>query len=264
VQHATNGLPLETVTEYRYDLRDRRIAVIQSGTVTWTYFALENPIADIVGNEETPVARYVYGEGADELLAIWRRDEGMFFPFTDHLRTIYKVVDEEADEVASYMYDSFGNRISASGTNPAAAGRFGYKSRELDSVTGLIYFRARWYDPDLGQFLSEDPIGFAARDANLYRFAGNRPLRFNDPSGTVTATEYAILSFLTRVAEVAALCDLGNDVHGLWSFVASSVENAVNGLGGPTVGEVNDAVSGALPNYCDLSPINPGCVINCN
>src|SRR5262249_32850290 len=47
----------------------------------------------------------------------------------------------------------------------------------------LYWYRARWYDPTTGRFQSEDPMGFAAGDANFYRYAGNDPTGVTDPSG---------------------------------------------------------------------------------
>ena len=58
-----------------------------------------------------------------------------------------------------------------------------YAAREYDSETGLYYNRARYYDPTAGRFLSEDPLGYAAGDTNLYRYAFNSPTHFTDPSG---------------------------------------------------------------------------------
>jgi hypothetical protein len=46
-----------------------------------------------------------------------------------------------------------------------------------------MYYRARWYDPGQGRFLSEDPIGFAGGDTNLYAYVGNDPVLFADPLG---------------------------------------------------------------------------------
>jgi RHS repeat-associated protein len=57
-----------------------------------------------------------------------------------------------------------------------------YASREWDGAAGLYYNRARWYDPYLGRFISEDPIGIAG-GINLYAYAGNDPVNFFDPSG---------------------------------------------------------------------------------
>ncbi|TVS16410.1 MAG: RHS repeat-associated core domain-containing protein, partial [Planctomycetaceae bacterium] len=52
-----------------------------------------------------------------------------------------------------------------------------------DDDAGLYHYRARWYDPALGRFLSEDPIGFDSGDANLQRYVGNASTNLTDPSG---------------------------------------------------------------------------------
>ncbi len=53
----------------------------------------------------------------------------------------------------------------------------------VNDLAGLYYNRARWYDANIGRFISEDPIGFGSSDTNLYRYAGNDPVNFRDPSG---------------------------------------------------------------------------------
>jgi RHS repeat-associated protein len=77
------------------------------------------------------------------------------------------------------VYDSFGNRTEAM----SADFRFGYTGRELDTETGLYYYRARYYDAAVGRFISEDPIGFSAGDTNLYRYVFNNATNYTDPSG---------------------------------------------------------------------------------
>jgi len=52
-----------------------------------------------------------------------------------------------------------------------------------DSESHLYYYRARYYDPALGRFLSADPIGFGGGDTNFYRYVENNPNRFRDPFG---------------------------------------------------------------------------------
>jgi RHS repeat-associated protein len=61
--------------------------------------------------------------------------------------------------------------------------RYGFTARELDSVTGLQYNRARWYDPKTGRWTSQDPLGFDAGDANWYRYVRNDPSNATDPTG---------------------------------------------------------------------------------
>jgi RHS repeat-associated protein len=61
--------------------------------------------------------------------------------------------------------------------------RYRYTGREFDGETGLYYYRARYYDANVGRFIGQDPIGFEAGDANLYRYVENRPIDRIDPSG---------------------------------------------------------------------------------
>jgi RHS repeat-associated protein len=76
-------------------------------------------------------------------------------------------------------YDSFGNVVN--GTAPT---RYTYTGRESDSDTALMYYRARWYHPLNGTFLSEDPKRFRG-GLNLYAYTRNSPVNFTDPNGTV-------------------------------------------------------------------------------
>ncbi|MBP9202147.1 MAG: RHS repeat-associated core domain-containing protein, partial [Gemmatimonadales bacterium] len=60
--------------------------------------------------------------------------------------------------------------------------RYRFAGREYDSESGLYYMRARYYDPTLGRWISEDPIGIAG-GANLFVYAGSDPVNITDPSG---------------------------------------------------------------------------------
>jgi RHS repeat-associated protein len=55
--------------------------------------------------------------------------------------------------------------------------------REWDKETGLYYYRARYYDPMEGRFVSKDPISFAGGDVNLYGYVLNNPINYVDPKG---------------------------------------------------------------------------------
>ncbi len=79
----------------------------------------------------------------------------------------------------NYDYDAFGieKDIDQNDTNP-----FRYCGEYYDTETGTIYLRARYYDPSVGRFISEDPIGDGL---NWYTYAGNNPIMFIDPSGFI-------------------------------------------------------------------------------
>ena len=62
---------------------------------------------------------------------------------------------------------------------------YGYTGQWTDEVTGFTHNHHRWYDPKIGKWLSDDPLGFAAGDANVQRYFGNQPTAFTDPSGLI-------------------------------------------------------------------------------
>ena len=69
-------------------------------------------------------------------------------------------------------------------------GKQGY---QFEQALGLQYIRQRWYDPSTRQFISPDPLGFAAGDTNLFRYAGNNPVNRNDPGGQDTIDDLTAL-----------------------------------------------------------------------
>lgn len=79
----------------------------------------------------------------------------------------------------SYRYDPWGNVISSTGT---LANPLRYTSREYDAESGLYFYRARYYDPQVGRFISRDPKGIQG-GLNLYAYVGNHPTNATDALG---------------------------------------------------------------------------------
>jgi len=83
-----------------------------------------------------------------------------------------------------YGYDAYGNRSVLAGALPAQhASSVGYRGQMHDTGTGEIYLRNRYYEPSLGRFTSPDPMGYAAKEMNLYNYAGSDPVNRWDPMG---------------------------------------------------------------------------------
>ena len=106
-----------------------------------------------------------------------------YYPLADVQGTIWGYADANNAIVASFTYDAWGNILSATSSVPAlASNRYRFHCREWSAATGLVNFRARWYDPVTGRWLSKDPIGLSG-GLNLYVFCGNDPVNSLDLFG---------------------------------------------------------------------------------
>ncbi len=128
------------------------------------------------GNQIT--ARYTHGPGIDEPLAV-QQYTGTYYYHADGLGSIGAMTDTTGAVVQTYIYDDFG--IIKQQTGPITQ-PYTYTAREYDTETGLYYYRARYYDPVAGRFITRDPIGFEG-GINQYAYVGNNPVNWGDPSG---------------------------------------------------------------------------------
>jgi RHS repeat-associated protein len=172
------GVITKTI-EYLYDGNNQRIGKRIDGAVTERYVIGRNQIGLGFDGAGIQTHRYLYGTGVDTVLA----DESggaVVWALSDNQGTVKDLIDNVGNAVSHINYDSFGRVVSQTGSVDF---RYGYTGREQDAETGLDYYRARYYDARNGRFISEDPIGFAAGDANLTRYVGNSPVNGTDPSG---------------------------------------------------------------------------------
>ena len=120
------------------------------------------------------------GEGLDDVLAVEREGEAFFF-HTDRVRSVLALTGPEGQVAARYRYSPFGEQLEREGA-AAEWNHLGFTSRPQDPRSGLVDMRARAYDPELGRFLTPDPLAHEG-GMNLYAYVGNNPLRFRDPLG---------------------------------------------------------------------------------
>lgn len=124
---------------------------------------------------------FLNGPGANQALADDAGPGNVTWMLADDQGSVRDVIDGSGAVLDHIEYDSYGNTVSQ--TSPSNEPRFGYAGMQLDPLTGLYYDHARYYDPSTGRFLSTDPSGFSAGDANLYRYVNNSPLDNTDPTG---------------------------------------------------------------------------------
>ncbi|AFY71927.1 RHS repeat-associated core domain protein (plasmid) [Thalassoporum mexicanum PCC 7367] len=177
-------------SDYTYDVYDLRIgksvdsdgAGAAPAAVTRFIYGMNDNIALEFDGGGTQTNRYLYSLGVDQFLADEQQAEGrVLWALTDHVGTVRDLIDSTGTQQNHITYDSFGGLTSQ--TDASVTTRFGFTGRELDSETGLHYYRARYFDSNNGRFISEDPLGYTAGDANLYRYVFNNPAISVDPSG---------------------------------------------------------------------------------
>jgi RHS repeat-associated protein len=172
---------------YSYDPMDYRIGRSGGSLGNRSYF-LEGEHLESEYSGEQLQAKYFRGSGVDELVAAWMYDtDSKLKPFLfhqDQVTSTTAVSGHNGGTTQSVRYAAFGAVQSSTGSSP---NRLKYTGREDDGA-GLYYYRARYYDPVIGRFVSEDPLGLAAGDVNFYQYTANNPVNANDPSGKVAET----------------------------------------------------------------------------
>jgi RHS repeat-associated protein len=154
----------------------RRMSKTINGTATSFLYDRLNPVQELENG--SPSANMLTGLGIDEYFQ--RSDSnGVSDLLTDALGSTLALADSSGAIQTSYTYEPFGNTTAAgaSSSNP-----FQFTGRENDG-TGLYYYRARYYSPGLGRFISEDPLEFNGGGPNLYSYVGDDPIGELDPSG---------------------------------------------------------------------------------
>ena len=131
--------------------------------------------------------------------AMGTADEAIEYLHRDHLGSVEAVTDESGAKLAVLAYDPFGSRRKADWTRALTGPEIetlaedlklkisrGYSHHEHLDRTGFVHMNGRLYDPQLGRFLSPDPIVSEPANSqswNSYSYVANSPLSFTDPTG---------------------------------------------------------------------------------
>ena len=113
---------------------------------------------------------------------ISKNNEEVYFYHNDHVGSIRAMTDRAGKVVYNADYLAFGKKFGVTAADDGFDEYHGFTGKEYDPDTGLYYYNARWYDQDLGRFVSEDPAA-DPNNPNLYSYCGNNPVIRIDPSG---------------------------------------------------------------------------------
>ncbi|MGC1547039.1 MAG: RHS repeat-associated core domain-containing protein, partial [Rhodanobacter sp.] len=163
---------------YAYDALGSRVSkTVQGGAPMQYLYDGENIVQETQGSTINPILN---GLNIDERYA--RNDViGRTYFLTDALSSTIALTDMTGAIREQYSYDPYGN-VTPSDTMTGLTNPYQYTGRESDS-SGLYYYRARYYSPMMGGFISEDPITFGGGQLSFYAYVGGDPISNIDPLG---------------------------------------------------------------------------------
>lgn len=173
-----NNLSTHTLV-FTYDALGRRASKTVDG-FTQNYLYDGQDIIAITDTDNNPVSIITHDERTDTPISIVTGSESFYYQ-RDHQGSILSLTDGSQNKVEEFIYtDAYG--VTQKTHTVATNNPYAYTGREFDEED-LYYYRARYYDPTMQRFLSEDPIGYNSGDFNFYRYVGNNPTNYIDPSG---------------------------------------------------------------------------------
>jgi RHS repeat-associated protein len=202
----TNG----TTTTYTYDIRDK-LAEVTEGASTLARFQYdaEGRLLKKIGaptyGGDTGVRQYVYDQtsrlleydgagaavarfsyGSERLISMWHLTEGTRFYHLDGLRSVTALTDTNGAVTANLRLDTWGNFRFPDQDLSTTANRFAFTGHVFDTETGLYLAKARFLDPKLGRFITQDSnLGQIDRPPSLHRYlyASDNPTTRIDLTG---------------------------------------------------------------------------------
>jgi RHS repeat-associated protein len=201
-------MPDGTVVSYKYDPLGRRIekdVTINASHLMLHYLYDNEDIIAVLDGNNNVISNFTHGPGIDEPLIMKSSTSENYYYHADGLGSITALTNETGAIVETIEYQAYGKPVFKDGqgntiSRSALGNIYSYTSREYDAETGLFYFRARYYNAEMGRFSQEDPIGFAGGDVNLYVYVENKPLVDTDSSGLLTDEAKRIVDYLETIS----------------------------------------------------------------
>ncbi|MBI4398396.1 MAG: hypothetical protein HY586_04660, partial [Candidatus Omnitrophica bacterium] len=226
-----NLAPTTETTQFIYDSNGARVKKIM-GTDSITYFGEDFEVAKYLGTGfaaayTTVTSKYLFLGG--RRIAATENDGTevkTYYYHSDHLGGSNTITDENGRQVELVEYTPYGE-ISRHEVDPETRERrHKFTGQEQDKETGLYYYGARYYDPEIGRFISPDSFVQDPSDPqsfNRYAYARNNPVNLIDPTGNFWET---FLAVMWVISQIAAWVSLGATIVSMIAYYSGDYETA--------------------------------------
>jgi RHS repeat-associated protein len=227
-----------STNSYVYDGDGGRVKQVTSHqsqvTSDTTYIGSLFEIEQASGSGQQATAKHIFA-GSTKVCDVKSVDGGpatLSYYHSDHLGSSSVITDQSGQQVAHYEYSPYGaitvNELANGQTGQPA--NYYFTGKELDA-TGLYFYGARYYDPEIGRFITADTIVQAPYDPqslNRYAYCRNNPLNYVDPSGHWWFIVAAIISAVKAVAAAAIATAIAHPVLTAIGFAVSMTMGGMN------------------------------------
>jgi len=175
-------------------IRETKQVTVGGSTTTHTYVTQNGKVVrETIGSGSTAkVLDFIYDESGRPFALIYKNGTATAQTYCyvlnlqgDVVKLIWYIPGFEYQEMAAYIYDAWGNILTATGTM-AQINPLRYRGYYYDTETGLYYVSSRYYDPEVGRYLNADgyvSTGQGILGNNMFAYCGNNPVNNCDPSG---------------------------------------------------------------------------------
>ncbi|WP_028578878.1 RHS repeat-associated core domain-containing protein [Desulfogranum japonicum] len=169
-----------TIATYGYDYAKRRIKKTVASEITYFIYDLKGNLIAETASNGTVQREYIYLDGELIVQKLYQENMGLYYVINDHLGAPQRMINEAGNIVWKANYLPFGK---AQVTLSLVSNNIRFPGQYFDNETGLHYNWHRYYDPEMGRYLTADPIGFEGGDVNFYSYVWQDPLNWIDPWG---------------------------------------------------------------------------------
>ena len=236
-----------------------------NGVLTNYYYNGSLLIGMTVGSgSSTEILRFSYDASGNAVAVDYSTDNGTTFNTYYYLRNaqndIVKLIDSSGSTVVEYCYDSWGKLLSTSGSLASTLGKnnpFRYRGYVYDEETGFYYLQSRYYNPEVGRFISSDVLlstGQGVLGHNAYAYCLNNPVNREDSNGNWSMPNWlkVTIGAVALVGAVALTVATGGGAAAVAVGVAKVVGSvAVSTAVSAGVGYLENGKQGAIDGACN-------------